>query len=262
VTEGLGEGIDELYGLPLDRFTTERDALVKELRAAGDTEGAAKVKALRKPVVPAWALNLLAREKTAGVRELVELGDRLRAAQRRAMSGGDVEPFRAATEERRALVSRLARDAERILERAGSATAAHADAVVATLEAAAADGEAAELLISGRLTRPLRPPTTFGGEPGLRVLEGGKRGAEEAPRVDPAAAEARRLERELRAAEARERRMAEAVERERARVDDLERRRTEARERLRSAEAELRGVSLEVRRLRARITKAGDRRRR
>jgi hypothetical protein len=189
----------------------------------------------------------------------VKLGDRLRAAQRRAMSGGDVEPFREATEERRTLVSSVARATERILERAGSATAAHADAVVATLEAATADEEAAELLVSGRLTKPLRPPTSFGGDPGLRLLEGGALGAEPARQVDPAAAEARRLERELRATEARERRTAEAVERERTRVDDLERRRTEARERLRSAEAELRGASLEVRRLARRLAKLKER---
>ena len=36
--------IDELYGLPLERFTAERDALAKELVTAGDREGAARVK--------------------------------------------------------------------------------------------------------------------------------------------------------------------------------------------------------------------------
>lgn len=259
MTERLEERIDELYGLPIERFTPERDALVKQLRAGGDTDAAAKVKALRKPVVPAWALNVLAREDEAAVRELVALGERLRAAQRRAMSGGDVEPFRAATEERRAHVSALAKAAERILGRTGSATAAHADAVAATLEAAAVDEEAAELLVSGRLTRPLRPPTSFGGDPGLRVLEGGGRAAESAREVDTGAAEARRLERELRATEARERRAAEAVERERGRVDDLERRRAEARGRLRSAEADLRGIALEAKRLARRLAKLRER---
>jgi len=109
VADELEPRIDDLYALPLERFTPERDALAKELAADGDRTGAARVKALRKPVVAAWAVNALAREDPEGVRELIELGDSLRSAHRRAVSGGDVEPFRAATEERRRLVGELTR---------------------------------------------------------------------------------------------------------------------------------------------------------
>ena len=56
----LESRIDDLYALPLERFTPERDALAKELAADGDRAGAARVKALRKPVVAAWAVNALA----------------------------------------------------------------------------------------------------------------------------------------------------------------------------------------------------------
>ena len=80
------------------------------------------------------------------------------------------------------------------------------------------------------------------------MLEGGRQAAAPA-RPDPRAAEATRLERELRATEVRERRAAETVEREKTRVEELERKRSEARERLRAAEAELRGISLESKRL-------------
>jgi len=62
VADELERRIDDLYGLPLERFTPERDALAKELAAGGDRAGAARVKALRKPVVAAWAVNALARE--------------------------------------------------------------------------------------------------------------------------------------------------------------------------------------------------------
>jgi hypothetical protein len=256
VTE-LDERIDGLYAGELDRFTLDRDALAKELAAAGDTAGAKQVKALRKPVVSAWALNALAHEDPGAVGELLELGGRLRDAQRRAISGGDVEPLREATDERRRLVSELAGRVTEILERSGSASSANGDAVVTTLEAAAADEEAGDLLRSGRLVKPLRPPSSFGGE-GLRVLEGGRQPAA-AAKPDPKAAEAKRLERELRAAEIREKRAEEAVEREKARLEDLERKRAEYRGRVRAAEAEHRGVALETKRLARELDKLKSR---
>ena len=252
MTDPIDERIDGLYAGGLDRFTPERDALANELAAAGDKEEAKRVKALRKPVVSAWALNVLAHEDPEAIADLLELGGRLRDAQRRAISGGDVEPLREATDERRHLVSELAGKATAILERSGSASSANGDAVVTTLEAAAADEEAGALLRSGRLVKPLRPPSSFGGE-GLRVLEGGRQAAP--PKPDPKAAEATRLERELRAGEVRERRAAETVEREKARVEELERKRSEGRERLRAAEAEMRGISLETKRLARQLDK-------
>lgn len=253
MSDPIDERIDGLYSGEPDRFTPDRDALAKELIAAGDKEGGKRVKALRKPVVSAWALNVLAHEDPEAIGELLELGGRLRDAQRRAISGGDVEPLREATDERRRLVSELARKATAILERSGSASAASGDAVVTTLEAAAADEEAGTLLRSGRLVKPLRPPSSFGDE-GLRVVEGGRQAAAPA-RPDPKAAEVSRLERELRATEVRERRASETVEREKARVEELERKRSEGRERLRAAEAELRGTSLETKRIARQLDK-------
>lgn len=260
--------IDALYTLPLDRFTPERDALAKELQAAGDGEAAKRVKGLRKPVVAAWALNALARENPEGIRELLELGTRLRDAQRRALSGGDVEPLREATEGRRRLVGRLAREAAAILERTGTSAGSHGDDLSSTLDAAAVDEESGELLRSGRVTKPLHPPVSFG-EPGLRVLEGG-RGAK------PAAAsagrnredvserdverdqEAKHLRRQLAEAERRERSAAAAADRARRRYEEIEARRSESREALRAAESERRGAELERRRLAARLAKLGS----
>jgi hypothetical protein len=151
-------------------------------------------------------------------------------------------------------VGRLVASAEEILAREGLGTAGHADDLRGTLEAASADEAAGELVRSGRLTRPLRPPTAFGGGGGLKVLEGGRRAASSA-QASPDSAELTALRRELRASEVRERRAAEAVERERGRVEELERKRSDARERLRAAEAEVRGASLESKRLTSRIAK-------
>ena len=55
------------------------------------------------------------------------------------------------------------------------------------------------------------------------------------------------------------RRAAAAVERERGAIQDLDRRRSEAKDRLRAAEAELRGVSLERKRLANALDKLADR---
>jgi hypothetical protein len=180
----LDDRIDELYGLPLDRFTPDRDALAKELSAEGDREGAARVKALRKPVASMWALNVLRRQDPEKLDELIELGKRLHEAHRRAVSGGDVEAFRDASDERRKVVSTLTRDATAILGRAGGGSSSQADDVAGTLEAATVDAEVAELLRSGRLTKPVRPPADFAGG-ALRVVPGGrtKREPEPAPKV-------------------------------------------------------------------------------
>jgi hypothetical protein len=265
VADEIEGRIDALYTLPLDRFTPERDALAKELQAAGDGEAAKRVKVLRKPVVAAWALNALARENPEGIRELLELGTRLRDAQRRALSGGDVEPLREATEERRRLVGRLARKAAAILERAGTSAGSHEDDLSSTLDAAAVDEDSGEMLRSGRLTKPLQPPVSFG-EPGLRVLEGGigaKPAAASAGRNREAASEhdrereqeARGLRRELAEAERRERSAAAAADRARRRDEEIEARRSQSREALRAAETERRGAELERRRLAARLAK-------
>jgi hypothetical protein len=249
----LDDRVDELYGLPLDRFTPERDALAKELAAEGDKQGAARVKALRKPVVSMWALNVLRREEPEQLDELIRLGKRLRDAHRRAVSGGDVEAFRDASDERRKVVSALTRDAAAILGRAGGGSSSQADDVAGTLEAATVDEEIAELLLSGRLTKPVRPPAEFAGG-ALRVVPGGRttrQRPEPAPKVNMA-----KLRRELSAAETRERRAGQAVERERDRLDEIDRKRSDLRERLRAAEAELRGASLERKRIEARVRKA------
>ena len=55
--------IDRLYARPLTDFISARDALAKELRAAGDREAASAVKSLRKPSRAAWALNRVAHQE-------------------------------------------------------------------------------------------------------------------------------------------------------------------------------------------------------
>src|ERR671929_31286 len=65
-----GDAADDLYGLPLDAFVPERDALAKRLRADNRREDAAAVRALRKPSVAAWAANQVLRSQPSKAREL------------------------------------------------------------------------------------------------------------------------------------------------------------------------------------------------
>ena len=60
-------GLDALYSEPLETFIAARNALAKALVQAADREGAAVVKALRKPSVAAWALNQLSHTRAAEV---------------------------------------------------------------------------------------------------------------------------------------------------------------------------------------------------
>lgn len=148
------EDIDELYALPLGDFTGARNDLEKRLRKEGQRDEAAEVKALRKPTVPAWALNQAARRHAKDVARLIETGRRVRSAQEKLLGGGDRKALDQASAEQRELSRELVRAAVAIGDEAGTATgAAFEDKVGATLRAAAADDEVAAQLAAGRLER-------------------------------------------------------------------------------------------------------------
>jgi hypothetical protein len=154
--------LDRLYGLPLDEFTAARDDLARDLREQGERGDAAEVKKLRKPSVPAWTVNQLARSHKRDVDELLSVGKDLRKAQKKAMSGGGAEAIRDVTVRRRRAVDRLLDRAEKILAQAEHGTSrATLDKVEDSLQAATVDEEAAEVVRTGRLTRELTPPSGF-----------------------------------------------------------------------------------------------------
>jgi hypothetical protein len=93
----LSDALDALFSAPLEKFIETREALVKELRAAGDKDAATTVKAQHKPTVAAHALNQLAR---AAGPEL----DKLFAASRQLATGKN---FKAALERQRTLLEEL-----------------------------------------------------------------------------------------------------------------------------------------------------------
>lgn len=155
----LEQELDELFGVSLDEFTARRNELARRLKSAGQDGAAEQVRSLRKPSVPVWAVNQLARRDPEAMARAVEAGRQLRHAQEAAFGGGRADEVRRATADERGAVRELTRAAERVLESEGrKPTRAVVDRIGATLRAAAVDPEAAELLARGRLTGELESP--------------------------------------------------------------------------------------------------------
>ena len=223
---------DDLYGLPLDEFTAARDALAKELRGAGDKEGAAEVKARRKPSVASWAVNQAARRHRSDVERLLAAGAASREAQEQALAG-DAGALRDATRTLNEEVDRVADLAAGELEAAGrEVSPAIRDRITTNVRAAAVDDEGGRLLARGVLTEDLEatgfgvfdlapppqssqgtPPSPRGGRtPPVRRPPAAKRSKEEDEALAAARRELRRAEADAEAATARARRRAERAE--------------------------------------------------
>jgi len=143
---------------------------VKELRAAKDKDAAARIKALRKPTAAAWALNQLSRKNAKALDELLELGERLRKAQRAALSGRGASDLRELSNKRRKAIDGLTKKAAAHLGPGGDA---QREAIAQSLEAAVASEEAADELAAGQLVKPIDPPSGFGDVvPGLSLVAG------------------------------------------------------------------------------------------
>jgi hypothetical protein len=141
---------DELYALPLADFTPHRDALAKEHKA--DKELAARLKALKKPSVAAWVVNLFVRREPEQVDQVVQVGEALRQAQ----ADMSAEDLRALTRQRRQLTAAITVEARRTAREEGhKVTQAVADQVEATLTAAMLDEGAAAAVRSGLLVAAL-----------------------------------------------------------------------------------------------------------
>ena len=139
---------DALYELRPEDFTAARNALAKELKQAGDKEGAAEVAALRRPSVGAWALNQVAREQPELIEAALEAGAALRAASDAAASG-DASGLREATTAERAAGQAVAKAARSHL---GDRADAITPALLSTLRVAALDDDIARELRTGTLT--------------------------------------------------------------------------------------------------------------
>ena len=149
--------IDRLYALPLEEFTRERDALVKQLRKDGDADAAAGVKELKKPSVAAWAVNQVRRDRPDEVRELLDVTEELHRVHAKLSSAGARERLEEAAEMQRTLIRSLVRCASQLLEAGGHAASDVTLGKVAdTLRAAAVDDELREQVADGRVVKERR----------------------------------------------------------------------------------------------------------
>jgi len=140
---------DELYALGLGDFTPARDARAKSLKG---TDLGPRVKALRKPSVAAWVVNLLVRQESDQVEQVLSVGAALREAQA-AMSG---EELRTLTRQRRQLTAAVTTRARALSREHGQkVTEAVAEQVEATLTAAMVDEGCAAAVRSGLLVTAL-----------------------------------------------------------------------------------------------------------
>lgn len=179
----------QLYALPYGEFVAARTAAAKDIGRPGVTPAAqralaAEVRALPKPSLAAWAVNMLAAHHPDILRDLAELGDAMQAAQAALDAAG---LRRLAQDRRRLLTGAVA--AARVLatERGRAISAAVATEVEQTLRAATADPGAAAAVQSGCLLRSLSadgvdvvdltgavavPGSPAGGEPGSSAAQG------------------------------------------------------------------------------------------
>jgi hypothetical protein len=232
----VDEIADRLYGLPPEQFIEARDQAAKD-------EKLPEVKQLRRPTLPAWAINLLVREKPDVVEEFLALGEGLRSAQQ-SLQGDELRRLAA---QRQQLVSGLVAQARKLAAAADHPLNSAAQAEVeTTLQAGLAEPDAADEIRSGRLVKP-REYVGMGSTT-LRLVpapEGDKpaEGIPPAPKIDrelvrKRAAAKKDLERAEASAEqaGQDRTDADtAVAESAARVTDLERRLAE--ERVASREA-------------------------
>lgn len=159
-SRALETEIDRLYQLPLDQFTSARNALAKTAGA-----DAAPVRALGKPPVAAWAVNQLYWRNGDVWNALVEAAENARRAHKAVLSGraGDV---RAASRVHDEAVEHALKATLDILRDGGHpATDATKQAIVTTLRALPSDDQ------PGRLARVLQPGG-FEALAGLSVARG------------------------------------------------------------------------------------------
>lgn len=209
MTTSTEELIDRLYALPLEEFTSERNALAKQLKTSGDRDAAAAVKALAKPTLAAWAVNQLARREPDLMQELVSLQDRLASAS-------SARGLRDLTRKRRDLVTQLKQAAAEVLVEGGHAPGSSSLQHISQTLLAGATEEEQELLLRGRLTKELSSSgleQVWGLEPA--ATEDGEEDDEQALRA--ARREAEDVTKQ--AAEAQQRASALGAEVERLRAD-------------------------------------------
>jgi hypothetical protein len=150
--------LDVLFRLPLAEFTGARNALAAQLKKSGRGEEAARVKALAKPSVSAWAVNQLYWNHREAVDRLIAAGARFHKAQTSRV-GAKAADMREALEARRDAITHLSDLATALLRDAGQNPSLDTlRRITTTLEGVSAYAQRSDGPLAGRLTHDVDPP--------------------------------------------------------------------------------------------------------
>jgi len=275
--------LDDLYAAEPEEFVAARNALAKQLKAAGDKDTAAEVAKLRRPPVSAWALNQVARSRPDEIEAVMTAAADLAGALADP-AGADLRAIQRAF---RSAIEAVVRTTLDVVSSSGrNPSPGLQQAIQATLQAAAVDDGIALALRSGvlaedepapgflfvesdeasparpataRTTKPATKPAAPAGSPKKAAIGGRTRPTRAA--ADPAPAETTPGTTRVKAgasAEAKAERAAErAAQREADRSAAKERARLEAEER--EAERRRRARLAELRSDAKRLEKRADR---
>jgi chromosome segregation ATPase len=141
----------ELCAGPPEDFVSARNARAKE---TDDAALAGEIRALRKPSIAAWVVNVFAQERSEQLGQALQLAADLREAQEDL----DAPALAKLGRERRQLTRKLAETAADLAGSRGERiTPTTLEAVQQTISAAFFDPDAAAAVASGRLVRALEP---------------------------------------------------------------------------------------------------------
>ena len=228
---------------------------------ASDKDLAAAIKKLRKPVLAAWVVNLLASDDADALTPAAELADEFREA----VDAGDARALADLTRRRRSILRDLVdRAVRRAGERGVEVGGTIRTAVEQTLDAALRDPDAAAAVSSGRLLRPIE--ATGMDAPDLSdAVSGPFDVASARPEATDDLAE-RRAAREAARAAAEARRHAESLERDLDRIEDrwqaAQERASSIEDRLAELDRERARLEDEAERARAEVEDLAEQRRR
>jgi hypothetical protein len=226
--------VDQLYSARLDEFVERRNEFARSLRKDGKRREADEVGKLRKPTLPAWTVNQLARREKMRLRGLLTAGERLRKAHEELLVGGSPEALQRGRDGERKAIAELVGAAETLLKEAGRpASEATLERVRATLHAAVVDEGIGRRVREGRLDKE-EQVTGFGfgnlpaaeraakTKPATRAPRGQKRETKKDDAAREKRAQARKA-REIEATQEKHRQAEESLRDVRRAVKDAER---------------------------------------
>ena len=156
--DDVNDDVDALFRLPLAEFTGARNTLAARLKKDGLGDDAARVKALAKPSISAWAVNQLYWNHREAFDQLIASGERFHKAQT-SRSGVKAAEMRTALDARREGLTQLSDIAASVLQDGGHNPSPETiRRITTTLEAMSAYASRSNAPRPGRLTADVDPP--------------------------------------------------------------------------------------------------------